>query len=384
MTHAKNLDTEPELGPGASTPEIRESGVVPAKQRGPERETLRPALLLTPPKPSITRLGAALAGTPETLLVAGRMDEGHPYAALYRRTDSGLVRERSMRGIAGRRGPVVASDGDRLLIGQPCEEGASDAGSATVYRKGATELEVEAQLEPGPDDPERARFGELAAIGHDLLVLGHGASLCAFRHSPVGWLASGQLEPPLAYEYNPELGAGLAVARNRVLVGNPVEIHGHRAGAGRVFVYRSKGDHMQLESVLSGDGIEYGREHPARLGFGASIQVADDLVTVTAPYEVGSDGRARSRVYVYRVQTAALGLMTRVEVPSCQYGACIVGDRLFCLGDALHVFARRGPDFVPLASYDSRSATTLAAMGPLVALGNPGEPYVALHFAAQF
>jgi hypothetical protein len=389
MTQARDLPSlARETAPydASVRPDLRESGIVPARKRGAAIKALPPALVLHAPRSGVSAFGSALAGASELLLVGGRLDETTPFATLYRRTENGFTRERLMHGVLDHRGPTLATDGVRVLVGQARGERGERTSFGAVYRRNAHELELEATLEPRVDDAQATLFGERAAIGHDLLVLGHSASLCVYRHSAVGWLSTGLLKPPTPYAWNPLLGHALGVLQGRVLVGNPVELEGHRAGPGRVFAFRSRGDHMQLESVLSGDGIECGREESPSLGFGASIHVADDLVAIGAPHELASDGTTRSRIYVYRAQSGALTPVARVDVPSCDGGVCIVGDRLFCLGDALYVFARRGPaQFVPLGSFDSAGASSLTACGPLVALAAPsGAGKIALHFVAQF
>lgn len=376
MTQARDLE--------GSKADLRDSGIVPARQPSERIETLPPALILDTPRPSVRGFGAALAGAGDLLLAAGRLADARPFAALYRRGDDYVRRERVMHGAAGHGGPMLATDGRRVLVGQPADAAGGGVGLAALYRCVDRELELERCFEPHPQDSLPARFGERAVLGQDLLVLGHSASLCAYRHSPIGWLSCGLLEPPRPYEWNPSLGQGLAVLRSRIVVGNPRELEGHRSGPGRAFVYRSKGELLVLEGVLSGDGIECGREERAGDGFGACIHVSDDLVAISAPHELASDGSQRSRVYVYRAQTGALTLLTRLDVPSCHGGICLVGDRLICLGDALHVFTRRNHEFVPLANYDSQGASTLAACGPVIALGEPeGAGKVALYFAAQ-
>ena len=356
---------------------------MPARRRGAP-DGLAPAVRLKPPRDSVTGFGTTLASGGDILLVGGRMAELHPFAALYRLTPDGMRRERVLKGPQGHEGPSVATDGTRIAIGQPALAGG--VGFVSIYRVHADGMKLEVTLEGKPDNPTCSELGERVAIGNDLLVLGQAASVCVYRHSAVGWLSAGLLTPQMSYAWNPMFGHAIGVARGYVLVGNPVEVSGYRAGPGRAFVYRQEGDHMQLESVLSGDGIEFGREQERRLGFGASIHVADDLVVITAPYELTKEGAVQSRLYVYRAQAGGMKLMTSVIVPSCQYGACLVGDHLIALGDDLHVLVRRGNTFDELASYavGDASERTITACGRLLAMGHPscaGE--VTLHFATQ-
>lgn len=343
-----------------------------------------PAVTLKPPRDTVSAFGSALASAGDILLVSGRMSDLHPFAALYRLTPEGLRRERILKGPQGHTGPSLATDGIRVAVGQPALAGGG--GFVSIYRLQEAGMKLEVTLEGKPDGPTCSELGERVAIGHDLLVLGQAASVCVYRHSAVGWLSAGSLAPPLPYAWNPMLGHALGVLRGHVLVGNPVEVSGHRAGPGRAFVYRQEGDHMELETVLSGDGIEFGRENERRLGFGASIHVTDDAAVITAPYELTNDGTVQSRVYVYRAQGGQLTLMTSVVVPSCQYGACLVGDHLVALGDDLHVLVRRGNSFDELASYEVRdpSERIITTCGGLLAMGHPSNAgEVTLHFAAQ-
>jgi len=374
--------------PGASsTAEVLESGIVPARPRR-RGETLAPAVTLRAQRDDIASFATSVAGARDILLVGGRRTDARPFASLYRVTDQGVVRERLLRGAEGHRGPSLATDGERVAVGQPGPEGG--LGFVSVYRRDGLELTLETTLEAKPEDAAAADFGQVLAIDRELLVLGQAASVCVYRHSAVGWLSAGVLRPPLAYEWNPALGQSVAAVRGRVLAGNPVEIDGHRAGPGRVFVYRQRDDLVELEGEITGDGIEGGREEPPRPGFGASIQVSGEFVVITAPSELSSSGSLLSRVYVYRTQGGALTRFASVEVPSCQHGACLVGERLLVLGDELHVFARAGNSFEPLTQYsvENASQTTLAACGKLLALAIRGAPdgdgdQVSLHFAEQ-
>ena len=359
--------------------ERHQSGIVPAGTG----EQLPTALTLQAPRPEVIGFGASLASGDGILVVSGRLEERHPFAALYRITSEGAVRERLLRGASSHLGPQLAAEADRVAVGQPSADGGT--GFVSVYRRRNGELVVETTIEGLPGTPAGSRFGERLALGADLLVLGQAASVCVYRHSPVGWLADGELRPEPAYSWNPRFGASLGVVRGRVLVGNPVEISGHRAGPGRVYVYRQADDSMVLEGLLRGDGIEFGRSEQPLFGFGASIEVAGDLVLIAAPYELLADGTRGSRVYVFRVaKSGALARVGSVPVPGCEGGMCVVGDRLFVLGDALHVLARAGNSFTMHASYplDDPQACRLAACGRLLAIGRPqGAGEVTLHFA---
>ncbi|MDB4985988.1 MAG: hypothetical protein JWN04_1166 [Myxococcaceae bacterium] len=378
----------------AKAVDVRESGIVPARTRA-LHQGMPCAVSLTPSRDGISEFGAAVASAGDMLLVGGRMRDGEhgsaPFATMYRVTSEGVVRERLLRGSLAHGGPSISTDGLRVAVGQPAPEGG--LGFVSVYRRRETELELEATLELKPDDPACASFGQLVAIDRDLLVLGQPASVSVYRHSAVGWLAAGTPRPALPYEWNPRFGLSCAVSAGRVLVGNPVEIDGHRAGPGRVFVYRRDGDQLELESELSGDGIEGGREAEPRLGFGASIHTAGEFVLISAPYELSASGAAQSRVYVYRVLAGALTRVAALEVPSCRT-MCLAGERLFVLGEALHVYTRRGNSFEELASYPvddyARASATMSVCGQLLVLGYPVGPdegdtgEVALHFTEQF
>lgn len=382
MKHARDLHPRPLPTAENERAEVLQSGFVPARKRG-SAEAFMPAVTLRAPRDSVTSFGTELASAGDILLIGGRMAELHPFAALYRLTPEGVRRERVLKGPQGHHGPSLATDGTRIVVGQPALAGG--VGFVSVYRLLERELRLEVLLEGKPEDPRSSAFGERVAIGQDLLVLGQAASVCVYRHSAVGWLGAGNLEPELPYAWNPLFGTSLGVVRDLVLVGNPIEINGHRAGPGRAFVYRQQGDQMELVDVLKGEGIEFGRGQERRLGFGAHIEVSGDHVLVTAPYECDG-GASRSRVYLYRAQGDGLSLVTSVDVPSCQQGACMVEDRLFALGDALHALVRRGDGFEHLATYDleREGDTTLAPYGQLLALGAPSrEGEVTLRFAAH-
>ena len=362
--------------------ERHQSGIVPAGSG----EQLPTALTLRAPRAEVFGFGASLASGQDILLVGGRLEERHPFATLYRITAEGAVRERLLRGAASHLGPQLAADADRVVVGQPSADGGT--GFVTAYRRRHAELVVEATIEGSPGSQAGMRFGERLALGRDLLVMGQAASVCVYRHSPVGWLADGELRPEPAYSWNPRFGASLGVVRGRVLVGNPVEISGHRAGPGRVYVYRQAGDSMALEGLLRGDGIEFGRSEQPMFGFGANLHVAGDLVLIGTPHEFLADGTRGSRIYVFRASKAgALARIASIPVPGCEGGMCMVGDRLFVLGDALHVLARSGSRFIMHASYpiDDPQACRLAACGRLLAIGRPqqGAGEVTLHFADQ-
>jgi hypothetical protein len=367
----------------ASTSDVRESGIVPARARG-AHDTLTPAVTLRASRDGVSGFGAAVAGAGDILLVGARLEAQQPFVTLYRVTDEGVVRERLLRGALGHGGPSLATDGERIAVGQPGAEGG--LGFVSVYRRSAGELTLETTLEARPEETSAASFGQQLALAGDLLVLGQPASVRVYRHSAVGWLSAGPLCPTPPYEWNPALGQSIGVLRDRVLVGNPVELEGHRAGPGRVFVYRQVDDHMELESELTGDGIEGGREDAPRAGFGACLQVSDDFVLVSAPYELSVSGSPLSRVYLFRSQAGSLTRYASVDVPSCQGGACLIGERLFVLGDKLYVYARAGNQFVPLGSYAlaEPSQATLARCGALLAIATrQGAGQVALHFADQ-
>jgi hypothetical protein len=360
--------------------DIRESGIVPAVGKD---ATLTPAVTLRAPRPELGDFGHFLASAGDLLLIGCRHNDSHPFAVLYRVTEDGLVRERLLRGAQGHLGPSLATDGERVAVGQPANDGST--GFACVYRRKGSELELEAMLEGKPDEANGTRVGQNVAIGDGLLVLGQTASVDAYRHAAVGWLAAGSLQPELPYAYNPGYGQSIAVLAGRVLVGNPIEINGHRAGPGRVYAYRPVGDHMELECELLGDGIEGGRTEPPNAGFGATIQVDGEYAVITAPSELSVAGASQSRVYVYRAQGGQLQRMAVVDVPSCQGGACLVGDKLIVLGDALYAFARVGDSFAAHAAYaiENASQTTVRAVGRLVALACAEENQVQLVFAEQ-
>lgn len=361
--------------------DIRESGIVPRERSGDA--ALTPAVTLRAPRAGLGEFGSAIASSGDLLLIGCRANDSHPFAVLYRIGEEGLVRERLLRGAEGHFGPSVATDGERVAVGQPAPKGST--GFACVYRQRNGELELEAMIEGKPDEANGQRVGQQVAIGDGLLVLGQPASVDVYRHAAVGWLSAGALQPALPYAYNPGFGQGVAVIAGRVLVSNPVEISGHRAGPGRVFVYRPDGDQMELEGELTGDGIEGGRTDPPQSAFGTSLQVAGEFLVITSPSELSATGAAQSRVYVYRVQQGALARVATLEVPSCQGGACLVGDRLVVLGEALYVFARTGNEFEPLVTYplENASQATVSAVGRLIALSNPTASEVSLVFAEQ-
>lgn len=360
--------------------DIRESGIVPARELG-DVAALTPAVTLRAPRPGLDGFGRAIASADDLLLVGCRHGDSHPFAMLYRITDKGLIRERLLRGAEGHHGPSLATDGVRVAVGQPAADGST--GFACVYRRNGNELVLEAMIEGKVDEANGERVGECVAIGDGLLVLGQASSVDVYRHAAVGWLAAGTLQPTLPYAYNPSYGTSIAVLAGRVLVGNPVEVSGHRAGPGRVFAYRPAGDHMELEAELLGEGIEGGRTEPPQPGFGASIQTNHEYAVITAPSELALDGSVRSRVYVLRAQQGELRRIAVLDVPGCHRGACMVGDKLLVLGDALYTFVRVGETFQAQATYavDAESETTVSAVGRLLALSTPGEGEVSLVFA---
>jgi hypothetical protein len=363
--------------------DIRESGIVPARERG-EDAALTPAVTLRAPRNGLYEFGRALASSGDLLLIGCRQDERHPFAVLYRITDEGLVRERLLRGAEGHQGPSLATDGERVAVGQPAADGST--GFACVYRRKAGDLELEAMIEGKPGEANSTRVGERVAIGDGLLVLGQPASVDVYRHAAVGWLAAGALQPALPYAYNPGFGMSIAVLAGRVLVGNAIEINGHRAGPGRVYVYRPVGDQMELEGELAGDGIESGRAEPPQPGFGAAIQTHGEYAIITAPSELSMTGSPQSRVYVFRAQGQELQRVAVLDVPSCQGGACMVGDKLLVLGtEALYAFTRVGDTFQALATYaiENASQATVSSVGRLMALSSPEEGAVSLVFAEQ-
>lgn len=389
----------PDAEQRVNTLDVRESGIVPARRRGHD-DALLPAVTLRPSRDDISCFGEAMAGAGDMLLIGSRISDvsgqalaqgstqnldvaeaSQPFVVLYRITAEGVVRERVLRGEVGHESASLATDGTRVAVGQPAPEGG--LGSVSVYLRTAGELTLEGRLEPRPAESSEAQFGQRLALAGDLLVVGQPASVRVYRHSAVGWLSAGPLRPTLPYEWNPALGQSLGVLRDRVLVGNPVEIDGHRAGPGRVFVYRQADDQIELDNELTGDGIEGGREDTPRAGFGASIQVSGEFVLVSAPYELSQAGTTLSRVYVFRTAAGSLARFATLDVPSCQGGVCMVGERLFVLGDALYVYARAGNGFTPVGSYalsDARN-TTLASCGKLLAMAtkqNAGQ--VSLHF----
>ncbi|MET0343897.1 MAG: hypothetical protein ABW252_22980 [Polyangiales bacterium] len=363
--------------------EIHESGIVPSRPR----EALQTALSLPAPREQVLGFGASVTSAHDILVVGGRLDEQYPFAALYRITPEGAVRERILRGAPSHLGPCLATDGSRVVVGQPSADGGT--GLVSVYRRREHDLEPEVTFEGEPGTAAGARFGERIAIGAELLVLGQAASVSVYRHSPVGWLSAGALAPALPYSWNPMFGGSLGVVRGRVLVGNPVELSGHRAGPGRVCVYRQDADgSMVLEDTLLGDGIEFGRSDRPALGFGASLQVAGDFVLVGTPYEQLPSGASVSRVYVYRVsESGGFARVASIPVPGCEGGVCLVGERLFVLDDALHVLARQGNAFTALARYALAypAGARLTGCGRLLAIGQPnrGAGEVTLHFPEQ-
>ncbi len=368
--HARSDETRAVVG---------QSGIVP-RTRG----VGAPVAILRAPRDTVTRFGAPLASAGPLLLVGARVADQHPFAALYRLTGTGAIRERMLRGPAGQGGPSLATDGSRIVVGQPDSQDGERGGFVSVYRVLGTEMILEGTLEDAPERPTRRRFGEVVAVDGGLLVTGCYASLWAYRHSAVGWLQAGALQPPRPYAWNPAMGRGLAVGDGRILVGNPVEISGHRAGPGRVFVYRQEGDRIRLEGVLAGDGSEYTCEARPRLGFGASVQLSGELALISAPFERTQDGGSRSRVYVYRRTPHGYLRQAVLSVPSCQRGLCLVEERLCVLGAELYVFAQEGATFCELAAYPVGGVPSarLSACGPLLALSDPSVGEVSLHAAA--
>ncbi|MET0340506.1 MAG: hypothetical protein ABW252_05860 [Polyangiales bacterium] len=389
MEHHQNLRrsrSHPEARPDdlahVENVEIHESGIVPSRPR----DELTVALSLPAPRENVLGFGASVTSADDILVVGGRVDERFPFAALYRITPEGAVRERVLQGAPSHLGPCLATDGTRVVVGQPSADGGT--GLVTVYRRREQGLDVEVTFEGEPGTPAGARFGERIALGGELLVLGQAASVSVYRHSPVGWLAAGALGATFPYSWNPMFGASLGVVRGRVLVGNPVELSGHRAGPGRVCVYRHDEGGMVLEATLVGEGIEFGRSDRPALGFGASLQVAGDFVLIGAPHEQLASGTSGSRVYVYRAdERGAFERVASIPVPGCEGGVCLVGEKLFVLDDALHVLARQGSTFTAYARYalPYPDGARLATCGRLLALGQPsrGAGEVTLHFPEQ-
>ncbi len=357
---------------------VRQSGVVP-RALG----MFASLGILRAPHRAIAGFGATLASAGEHLLVGAHSPDHPPFAALYRLTGEGAVRERVLCGVDGQRGPSLATDGTRIAVGQAAGPRSTRAGFVGMYQARGGELAFEGLIE-APDDAVGRRFGELVALDGSLLVTGCHGSLLAYRHSAVGWLRAGAIQPPRAYAWNPALGRGLALGQGRILIGNPVEMSGQRLGPGRVFVYRERGDRIELEGVLHGDGLEADGEGRPRLGFGASLHLHGELAVITAPHELVEDGRARSRVYVYRLAEGAFTRIAALTLPSCHGGACLLDGRLYVLGDALHVFSQNGHRFEELTTHplgEGRPAR-LAVCGPLLAIGDPSAGQVSLHAAA--
>lgn len=359
---------------------MRDSGIVPSQHRRKSSErALRPATVLQAPRTDLSDFGSALSGARDALVIGGRLRTRQPYAALYRLHADRAVRVATTHGVSEHDGPCLATDGRRIVMTQPH----ASHGFANVYRCAQDAVALETTLRRPDDLPTPSAFAQSAAVAGELLVLGHSASVAIYRHSAVSWLSTGTLRPQLPYGWNPRFGRALAVLDEQVFVGNPVEVEGHRAGPGRVLVYRQRGERSELTCELRGDGIESGRREPYPLGFGAAIHAAGELVAITAPSERSRDGHLRARVYLYRRERDTLSRYAQLTVPNCQHGVCIVGDRLFVLGDRLYVYARAGRSLQEVASYDRAGAEAIVSCGEFIALAHPRVQRVSLHVAAQ-
>lgn len=170
-----------------------------------------------------------------------------------------------------------------------------DSGAAYVYRYDGLDWVEEAKLLPS-GGLSGDLFGYSVAVHDDVIVIGHWAaehhlksigSAYVYRFENTQWVEEAVLMPSSGAAGD-AFGFSVAVGADVVVVGTPGD--GDRGlGAGCAYVFRYDGTSwLEDAKLLAPDGM-------ASDGFGASVDIEDDLVVVGAPGS-GSSGAA----YVFR------------------------------------------------------------------------------------
>lgn len=211
-------------------------------------------------------------------------------------------------------GAAVATDGDRVAVGNPIDRDAQgrSVGAVYVFRRsggasGGTWTLEQRLTNPGPDSA--GNFGRAVALSGETLVVGPTTTAGAgepraaahFRRNAAGgaWDLRQILSPigspaPWANDF----GAAIAMAQNRVAIGAPLEIagDGRRIGAVYIFERNGAGEFQQIARI---DGPAPAPTPDFGERFGAALAFDGSTVLAGAPDRL--EGQVRiGRAYIFK------------------------------------------------------------------------------------
>jgi len=197
-------------------------------------------------------------------------------------------------------GYALAIEGDRIVVGAPGVELASDAGAAYVFERRPHSGWIEvAKLTASNPQPE-GHFGRTVAMSGNRVIIGAGAffgvptlgQAYVFERSASGdWLQVAELEPSDgAQGLGQAFGTSVALDGDRALVGAPADKPLDSPGAAYLFEHQPDGAWTQVEKLKPMTVYPYGHA-------GSSVALDGDRVLLGAPWDdFGFDAKGCSQV----------------------------------------------------------------------------------------
>jgi hypothetical protein len=199
-------------------------------------------------------------------------------------------------------GQSLAADKVRLIVGRDrADDGASNAGAVTVYRRSGSHFKREAELaasDPGSDDG----FGCAVSVSGSVLVVG------ASRDDDLGldsgsayvwvlrgdeWTLDAKLTAPNGKSAD-WFGSSVAIDGKRLVIGAyGADPRGEKSGAAFIFRKDDRDGGWTLDAELAPSDLNAGD------WFGFSVALLGDRVAVGAPRDDGS-GESAGCVRVFR------------------------------------------------------------------------------------
>jgi hypothetical protein len=197
-------------------------------------------------------------------------------------------------------GLSVSLDGDVAIVGALNDDvaGKTDAGSASIFRRGASGWAFEATV-IASDGQANDEFGRSVAIRGDVAIVGawtsglfdQGAAYVFRRQSNGTWLQTQKLTPPGSASGD-QFGTAIAFDGVRVIIGAWGDEDGPATNSGSASVFRStEGGPFIFEAKLIGADVVSGDE----LGRGVAI---DDTLAVVGSWPFFGNGIGKA--YVFR------------------------------------------------------------------------------------
>ena len=233
-------------------------------------------------------------------------------------------------------GAAVAASPDRIVVGAPSLD---DVGAAFVYRRDGTQWVEEAELTPS-DLTDSSGFGASCSMTdlciavsapQDNLPDVNTGRVSVFEFDAKGWRETARLVGPA----RSSLGYSVALNGDVLVAGAPfVDLDSGRIDGGQVHVYRRVDGVWIEEAILPQPDAPFGEQY-----FGTAVAVSGDWIAVGE----GAEDSAPGRTFLYEYTDGAWSLHTVIDHHGCV--DCNYGFKLSMQDDLLIENQDGGGDF---------------------------------------